>query len=71
MGNTNIKDLVSKLDMIQQGVWSTEEETIKNSGNIAKQKADIKEIKTLLNLVNEKLDKLDVEMRGLRNGNEA
>ena len=63
------KDLASRLDLIQNSVWSIEEIIMKNFGSIAKQLKDIEGIESALDLINEKLNKLDKEFRGLRNNN--
>lgn len=65
------KDLASRLDLIQNSVWSIEEIIMKNFGSIAKQLKDIEGIESALDLINEKLKKLDKEFRGLRNNNHA
>jgi len=71
MVEITIKDLASRLDLIQNSVWSIEEMIIKTFGSIARQQKDIEEIKSTLDLINEKLNKLDKEIRGLRNNNHA
>ena len=65
------KDLASRLDLIQNSVWSIEEIIMKNFGSIAKQFKDIEGIESALDLINEKLKKLDKEFMGLRNNNHA
>jgi len=67
MAEITIKDLMSKLDYVQHSIWSTEEIILKYSGSVAKQQKDIEEIKSTLDLINEKLNKLDKEISGLRN----
>ena len=62
------EDLASRLDLVQQSVWSTEERVIRAHASVAKQQVDADEIKASLELVNQKLDKLDKELRALRNG---
>ena len=62
------EDLASRLDLVQQSVWSTEDRVIRANAFVAKQQVDIDEIKSSLELINQKLDKLDKEVRGLRNG---
>ena len=64
-------DLVSRLDCIQNSVWSTEEIIIKNFGSVSIQQNDIEAIKSTLDLINEKINKLDNEIRGLRNNGHA
>ncbi len=65
------KDLASRLDLIQNSVWSIEEMIMKTFGSIARQLKDIEGIESALDLINEKLKKLDKEFRGLRNNNHA
>ena len=65
------KDLASRIDLIQSSVWSIEEIIMKNFGSIVKQLKDIDGIESALDLINEKLKKLDKEFRGLRNNNHA
>ena len=71
MVEITIKDLASRLDLIQHSVWSIEEMIIKTFGSIARQQKDIEEIKSTLDLINEKLNKLNKEIRGLSNNSEA
>ena len=69
MVTITIGDLSLKLDQIQHSVWSFEEEVVKIFGAIARQKADLNEIKSILDLVNGKMDKIDIEITGLRSNN--
>ena len=69
MDRITIGDLSLKLDQIQHSVWSIEEEVVKIFGAIARQKADLNEIKSILDLVNGKIDKIDLEITGLRSNN--
>ena len=62
------EDLASRLDLVQQSVWSTEERVIRAHASVAKQQVDIDEIKASLELIHQKLDKFDKELRALRNG---
>ena len=62
------EDLASRLDLVQQSVWSTEERVIRAHASVAKQQVNVDEIKASLELINQKLDKLDKELRALRNG---
>ncbi len=55
-----------KLDMIQQGVWKTEDYLIKTLGITEMNRSELHEIKFCLGLLNEKIDKIDAELRGLR-----
>jgi len=65
------KDLASRLDLIQNSVWSIEEMIMKTFGSIARQLKDIEGVESALDLINEKLKKLDKEFSGLRNNNHA
>ena len=55
-----------KLDMIQQSVWKAEDYTIKNLGITEMNRSELHEIKFCLGLLNEKLDKIDSELRGFK-----
>ena len=71
MAEMTIGDLAARLDLIQQAIWSTEDRVIKNLASVARQRADVDEIKSSLEIVHQKIDKLDAEIRGLRNNGEA
>ncbi|MBW8034394.1 MAG: hypothetical protein FVQ79_01655 [Planctomycetes bacterium] len=71
MAEMTLEDLASRLDLIQQAIWSTEDRVIKNLAITAKQSADVDEIKSSLEIVHQKIDKLDAEIRGMRNNGEA
>ena len=71
MAEMTLEDLAARLDLIQQAVWSTEDRVIKNLASVARQRADVDEIKSSLELVHQKIDKLDAEIRGMRNNGEA
>ena len=60
------EDLVSRIDLVQQSVWITEDRVIRATTGVAKQQVDIDEIKCSLELINQKLDKIDKEVRALR-----
>ena len=64
------EEIVSRLDLVQQSVWITEDRVIRANASVAKQQVDIDEIKSSLELINQKLDKLDKEVRALRNGDQ-
>ncbi len=65
------EDITSKLDIVLQSIWSTEDRVIKNLASVARQRADVDEIKSSLEIVHQKIDKLDAEIRGMRNNGEA
>ncbi len=71
MAEMTLEDLASRLDLIQQAIWSTEDRVIKNLAIIARQRAEVDEIKSSLEIVHQKIDKLDAEIRGMRNNGEA
>ena len=71
MSEMTLEDLAARLDLIQQAVWSSEDRVIKNLAITAKQSADVDEIKSSLELVHQKIDKLDMEIRALRNNGEV
>lgn len=70
MVENSFENFTSRLDLIQQSNWNIEEGVIKNQGNIEKQNATLSEIKSILELINGKLDKIDLEIRALRNLND-
>lgn len=70
MSEMTLEDLAARLDMLQQTIWSTEDRIIKNLASTAKQRADVEEIKSSLELLHQKVDKLDAEIRALRNNGE-
>jgi len=71
MSEMTLEDLAARLDLIQQAIWSTEDRVIKNLASVARQRADVDEIKSSLEIVHQKIDKLDAEIRGMRNNGEA
>ena len=71
MTEITLEDLAARLDLVQQGIWSTEDRIIRTFAKTAKQRADTDEIKSSLELVHQKIDKLDAEIRGLRNNGEV
>lgn len=71
MAEMTLEDLAARLDLIQQAIWSTEDRVIKNLASVARQRAEVDEIKSSLEIVHQKIDKLDAEIRGMRNNGEA
>ena len=65
MEQDKLKNIEVKLDMIQQSNWSIEEKIIVQAGNLEKPCVDINEMKSTLCLINEKIDRLDIEMKAL------
>jgi len=66
MKNEINKSIESRLELVQQTVWKIEEYTIKTLGLTEMHRSELNEIKFCLSLLNEKLDKIDAELRGLR-----
>jgi len=66
MEHEKIRNIEVKLDMIQQSNWSIEEKIITQAGNLEKSSADINEMKSNLCLINDKIDRLDLELKALR-----
>ncbi|MCH8837979.1 MAG: hypothetical protein IIA60_09310 [Candidatus Marinimicrobia bacterium] len=71
MTEITLEDLAARLDLVQQAIWSTEDRIIRNFANTVKQRADVDEIKSSLELLHQKIDRLDAEIRGLRNNGEV
>lgn len=55
-----------KLDMIQQSAWKAEDYSIKALGLTEMIRSELQEIKLCLGLLNEKIDNIEAELRGLR-----
>ncbi len=66
MEHDKLKNIEIKLDMIQQSNWSIEEKIIVQAGNLEKSSVDINEMKSTLCLINDKIDRLDLELKALR-----
>ena len=71
MTEITLEDLAARLDLVQQAIWSTEDRIIRNFANTAKQQADVDEIKSSLERMHQKIEKLDDEIRGLRYNGEG
>jgi uncharacterized coiled-coil DUF342 family protein len=67
MTNTTLLDVIGKLDLVQQSIWSMEEKLIESAATRSKLNANFDQLKSSLELVSEKIDNLDAEMRSLRN----
>lgn len=65
---TNV-DLASRLDLLQHNIWNIEERAIRICAMLSKNQADTEEVLDSQKLLSEKLDRLDAEIRGLRNHN--
>ncbi len=66
MKKLTLQDLVTRTDLLQNGIWNIEENNSKNYMQIFKLNAELKEIKSIVNLCNSKLDKLILELEALR-----
>lgn len=60
------KDLALRIELVQESIWKVEDYVIKNLGIVEKTKAEISELTHSLDLINEKLDQIEKELRGLR-----
>jgi len=67
MSKLNFEDLAARLDLIQQSLWSIEEKVVVENATIGKQQVEMNATKSSMDLVHEKLDKIEAEMRALRN----
>ena len=66
MEHDKLKNIEVKLDMIQQSNWSIEEQVISQVGNLEKSSVEINRMKSTLCLINDKIDRLDLELKALR-----
>jgi len=66
MEDFKLKNIEVKLDMIQQSNWSIEEQVIAQVGNLEKSSVEINRMKSTLCLINDKIDRLDLELKALR-----
>ena len=71
MSEITIEDLAARLDLIQRTAWSTDERAIRNLESIARQEVGIREIKATLDIISEKLDELDKELKELNKTEEV
>jgi len=65
MEDFKLKNIEVKLDMIQQSNWSIEEQVIAQVGNLEKSSVEINRMKSTLCLINDKIDRLDLELKAL------
>lgn len=71
MTEITLQDIVTRTDLLQNGIWNIEENLNKRYMQIFRLNAELKEIKSIVNLCNSKLDKLILELSALRrNGGE-
>ena len=66
MKGTTLQDIVTRTDLLQNGIWNIEENINKSYMQIFKLNAELKEIKSIVSLCNSKLDKLILELEALR-----
>lgn len=66
MQKLSIQDLVTRIDHLQNSIWIIEENNSKNYAQVFKMNAELKEINSIVNLCNSKLDKLILELEALR-----
>lgn len=66
MTEITLQDIVTRTDLLQNGIWNIEENNSKNYLQIFKLNAELKEIKSIVILSNSKLDKLILELEALR-----
>jgi hypothetical protein len=66
MKGITLLDIVSRTDLLQTGIWNIEENLSKSYMQVFKLNAELKEIKSIVNMCNSKLDKLILELEALR-----
>jgi|GEM_PF-6955733 len=66
MVEKTLRDLISRMDLIQEGIWKTEEQVVQNLANVAKLRGDINAMQSKINLIIQILNKIDLELRGLK-----
>ncbi len=66
MKKITLQDIVTRTDLLQNGIWNIEENNNKRYMQIFKLNAELKEIKSIVNLCNSKIDKLILELEALR-----
>lgn len=66
MTEITLQDIVTRTDLLQNGIWNIEENLNKSYMQIFKLNAELKEIKSIVSLSNSKLDKLILELEALR-----
>ena len=70
MDKSRKQKIESKIDMIQQSVWKTEDYVIKALGVTEMNRAELQEIKFGLSLINSKIESIETELRGIRQNGE-
>ena len=66
MKGTTLQDIVTRTDLLQNGIWNIEENLNKCYMQVFKLNAELKEIKSIVSLCISKLDKLILELEALR-----
>lgn len=66
MKGITLQDIVTRTDLLQNGIWNIEENLSKGDVRIFRLNAELKEIKSIVSLSNSKLDKLILELEALR-----
>lgn len=66
MTEITLQDIVTRTDLLQNGIWNIEENINKGYMQVFRLNAELKEIKSIVNLCNSKLDKLILELEALR-----
>ena len=66
MKKNTLDDIITRTDLLQNGIWNIEENNSKNYMQIFKLNAELKEIKSIVNLCNSKLDKMILELEAIR-----
>ncbi len=66
MKGITLQDIVTRTDLLQNGIWNIEENLNKRYMQIFKLNAELKEIKSIISLSNSKLDKLILELAAIR-----
>lgn len=66
MKDLSLQDIVTRTDLLQNGIWNIEENINKGYMQVFKLSAELKEIKSIVILSNSKLDKLILELEALR-----
>lgn len=69
MPEITLENLVSRLDLLQHNVWKIEEKAIRTLAMLSKSHADMEALKASQEVLGEKCDKIEAEVRGLRGHN--
>ena len=69
MPEITLENLVSRLDLLQHNIWKIEERAMRIIAMLSKNQADMEELKASQEVLGEKCDKIETEVRGLRGQN--